>query len=121
MEADISIWRKTGHFYFALTTIEDWRGLTLLNHGKSDCNLDSEPADESRVVLRASPAAKGIRSIGGYDFDSARSRERVPEPLIMMTRAIAIAKMWYLKPSPFWLPNQFAKEPKSDGAIGMRD
>jgi hypothetical protein len=29
MEADISIWRKTGHFYFALTEISDQRSLTL--------------------------------------------------------------------------------------------
>ena len=37
--------------------------------------------------------------------------EKAPEPLIMMTRAMASARMWYSKPSPFWLPSQFAKKP----------
>jgi hypothetical protein len=40
-----------------------------------------------------------------------RSIESAPEPLIMMTTAIATARMWNSKPSSFWLPYQFAKNP----------
>ncbi len=41
----------------------------------------------------------------------ARSADHSPPPLITSARAMAMARMWNSKPSPFWLPIQFMKNP----------
>ena len=45
MDPDISIWRKTGHFYSALTRAEPMRASSVVNAASIDDSLFARPLE----------------------------------------------------------------------------
>src|SRR5467141_4003578 len=58
-----------------------------------------------------SEAARAMKMVHTNCLDADRAMESAAEPLIMMAKQMAMARMWYSYPSPFWVPYQLAKKP----------
>ena len=74
------------------------RGCKTLKVGSNEEKAIAETPPRGRGKGRA---AKATKSSCAQDFESARSTESAPEPLIMMAKATARARRWYSMPSPF--------------------